>query len=96
MVSLGALALNNHPFPEMVKLSTFSKGLKPKNKAWALFGSYGWNKGILARFGEEIKAAGFRMPLPVFETRFRPGPEEEKSAQDFGQELAKLIKENHG
>ena len=76
----------------MVKLFTFLKGLKPKNKVWALFGSYGWNKGILPRFGEEIKSAGFQMPLPVFETRFRPGPEEEKTAQEFGRELAKLIK----
>ena len=92
-VALGAPVLNNLPFPEIVKLFTFLKGLKPKNKIWALFGSYGWNKGILPRFGEEIKSAGFQMPLPVFETRFRPGPEEEKAAQDFGQELAKLIKE---
>ncbi|MCX5641725.1 MAG: FprA family A-type flavoprotein [Candidatus Omnitrophica bacterium] len=90
-VALGAPALNNLPFPEMVKLFTFLKGLKPKNKIWALFGSYGWNKGILPQFGEEIKAAGFPMPLPVFETRFRPGPEEEKAAQEFGQALAKLI-----
>jgi len=91
-VALGAPALNNLPFPEMVKLFVFLKGLKPKNKVWALFGSYGWNKGILPQFGEEIKATGFQMPLPVFETRFRPGPEEEKAAQEFGQELAKLIK----
>ncbi|MFA5393520.1 MAG: FprA family A-type flavoprotein [Candidatus Ratteibacteria bacterium] len=90
-VALGAPVLNNLPFPEIVKLFIFLKGLKPQNKLWALFGSYGWNKGILPQFGEEIKAAGFQMPLPVFETRFRPGPEEEKSAQDFGQQLAKLI-----
>jgi len=95
-VILGAPVLNNLPFPEMVKLFTFLKGLKPKNKVWALFGSYGWNKGILPQFGEEIKAAGFQMPLPVFETRFRPGPEEEKAAQEFGRELAKLIKEKNG
>ncbi len=91
-VALGAPVLNNLPFPEMMKIFTFLKGLKPKNKVWALFGSYGWNKSILPQFGEEIKTAGFQMPLPVFETRFRPGPEEEKAAQEFGRELAKLIK----
>jgi len=95
-VALGAPVLNNLPFPEMVKLFIFLKGLKPKNKIWALFGSYGWNKGILPQFSEEIKAAGFQMPLPVFETRFRPDPEEEKTAQEFGQQLAKLIKGKNG
>ena len=92
-VALGAPVLNNLPFPEMIKLFAFLKGLKPKNKVWALFGSYGWNKSILPQFGEEIKTAGFQMPLPVFETRFRPGPEEEKAAQEFGRELARLIKQ---
>ncbi|MFH2069389.1 MAG: FprA family A-type flavoprotein [Candidatus Omnitrophota bacterium] len=95
-VALGSPVLNNLPFPEMVKLFTFLKGLKPKNKIWALFGSYGWNKGILPQFGEEIKSAGLQMPLPVFETRFRPGPEEKKAAQEFGRELAKLIKGKNG
>lgn len=96
IVALGVPVLNNLPFPEMVKLFVFLKGLKPKNKTWALFGSYGWNKGILPQFGEEIKAAGFQMPLPVFETRFRPDPQEEQAAQEFGQALAKLMKEKNG
>jgi flavorubredoxin len=95
-VALGTPVLNNLPFPEITRLFTFLKGLKPKDKVWALFGSYGWNKNILPQFAEEIKAAGFQVPLPVFETKFRPSPEEKEAAKEFGRQLAKLIKEKNG
>jgi flavorubredoxin len=42
-VVVGSPTLNNGLFPTVADFLTYMKGLKPKNKLGAAFGSYGWS-----------------------------------------------------
>ncbi len=47
-VILGSATLNNNIMPRMADIITYTKGLRPKGKVGAAFGSYGWS-------GEAVK-----------------------------------------
>lgn len=47
-VIVGSPTINNNMFPAMADVMSYLKGLKPKNKIGAAFGSYGWS-------GESVK-----------------------------------------
>jgi len=53
----GSPTLNNGMLPRMADLLSYMKGLKPRNKIGAAFGSYGWS-------GEAVKLIS---PNPTFQ-----------------------------
>jgi flavorubredoxin len=57
-VVVGSPTLNNGLFPTLADFLTYMKGLRPKNKIGAAFGSYGWSGeavGIIQKNLEEMK-----------------------------------------
>lgn len=90
-VLVGTPTLNNGLFPTVASFLAYMKGLKPKNKIGAVFGSYGWGGGA-KRAGEgEMKAAGIDLVESELDFRFRPTEGELEKAVQFGVELAKKI-----
>ena len=57
-VVVGSPTLNNGIFPTLADFLTYMKGLRPKNKIGAAFGSYGWSGeavGLIEKYFEEMK-----------------------------------------
>ncbi len=86
---LGSPTLNNGIFPSVGEFLTYLKGLKPKNKAAAAFGSYGWSGQAVGIITEELKNMGLTIPHEGFRVKYIPDPEELKDAKALGEKLAR-------
>ena len=91
-VLVGSPTLNNGMFPTLSQFLTYATGLKPKNKLWSFFGSYGWGGGAVKGMVEMAKKAGFEVYEPGVEVKFVPDQEDLKKCFDFGQQIAQKIK----
>lgn len=90
-VLVGSPTLNNGLFPTVASFLTYMKGLRPKNKIGAVFGSYGWGGGAKRAAEAELKTAGIELVESNLDFNYRPTEEDLKRAEDFGREIAKKI-----
>ena len=72
----GSPILNNRILPSMASLLTYLKGLQPKKRFAATFGSYGWSKAPFKEFEESLTEAGFTLIDEGRYVQFVPGEEE--------------------
>jgi flavorubredoxin len=91
-VLVGSPTLNNGLFPSVASFLTYMKGLKPKNKIGAVFGSYGWGGGAKRAAEAEVKAAGIELIESDLDYKFRPTDKELERAVNFGKEIAAKVK----
>lgn len=61
-VIFGSATLNNNIMPAMADVLTYMKGLRPKNKLGAAFGSYGWSGEAVKHLNASLEGMGFAMP----------------------------------
>jgi len=92
---IGTPTLNNIMFPSVAEFLTHLRGLRPKNRIAAAFGSYGWGGGAVKEAYEEFKKMGLEIVEPGIQTLYRPSTEDEKQCYEFGKEFAKKVKEYH-
>ena len=92
-VLVGSPTLNNGLFPTVASFLAYMKGLRPKNKMGAFFGSYGWGGGAKRAAEAELKAAGVELVDSDLDFVFRPAEEELKRAVEFGGEIAMRVRE---
>jgi flavorubredoxin len=90
-VLVGTPTLNNGLFPTVASFLAYMRGLKPKNKIGAVFGSFGWGGGAKRAAEEEMKAAGIDLVESELDFKFRPTEEELERVVQFGVELAEKI-----
>ena len=90
---VGTPTLNNGMFPSVGGLLTYLKGLRPKKKRGAVFGSYGWGGGGCAAADELVEQAGIARAAPPFEVRWVPTGEELSACADWARGLAASLKE---
>ena len=91
-VLVGSPTLNNGMFPTLGQFLTYAIGLKPKDKLWSFFGSYGWGGGAVKGMIEMAKKAGFEVYEPGVEVKFVPDQDDLKKCFDFGLQIAQKIK----
>ena len=91
-VLVGSPTLNNGLFPTVASFLSYMKGLRPKEKIGAFFGSYGWGGGAKRAADAELKAAGFDLVDSDLDFVFKPTDEELKRSEEFGREIAKRVK----
>ncbi len=91
-VLVGSPTLNANLFPTVAYFLSYLKGLKPKNKLGAFFGSYGWGGGAKKSAEEELRAAGIELMESSLDFVFRPSKEELMRAVEFGKRVAKRVK----
>ncbi len=89
---IGSPTLNTGVFPTVAGFLAYLKGLKPKNKKWAVFGSYGWGGGAVLAINDELKKAGFEVGEGI-EIRYRPDKKGIEKCIEFGANIARKIKE---
>ena len=85
---IGSPTLNNGMLPSVAEFLCYLKGLKPKNKIGAVFGSYGWGGGATKAIINEMEQTGIEIVEP--ELTFKWVPEESELAQcvEFGRKIA--------
>ncbi|HAK88686.1 MAG: MBL fold metallo-hydrolase [Nitrospirae bacterium GWC2_46_6] len=92
---IGTPTLNNIMYPSVAEFLTHLRGLRPKNRIAAAFGSFGWGGGAVKEAYEEIKRMGLETVEPGLQILYRPSLEDETTCYEFGKEFAKRVKEYH-
>jgi anaerobic nitric oxide reductase flavorubredoxin len=91
-VIVGSPTLNNQMFPTVAAFMNYVTGLKPQNKLWSFFGSYGWGKGAVKDMTEAAKKAGFVVRESAIEVRFVPDAQDLKQCFELGKQIAAEVK----
>jgi flavorubredoxin len=91
-IVVGSPTLNNGLFPTVSDFMTYMKGLKPKNKIAAAFGSYGWSGEAVKLLKSELDDMKFQVLEPDAKIQFVPDTEGLESCYDFGRTIARAIK----
>jgi len=89
---IGSSTINNDIIPTVAPILEDLKGLKPRGKLAAAFGSYGWGGGAVKTIEETLRKAGFEVAQPGLSINWVPDGEELKRCFDFGREFAERIK----
>ncbi len=89
LLLIGSPTLNNGLFPTVGQFLTYLKGLKPKNKAAAAFGSFGWSGQAVKLINLELEAMKLKMAHEGFQVKYIPDPEELAAARKLGERLAR-------
>ena len=88
---VGSPTLNNGLFPTVSDLLTYMKGLKPKNKLGAAFGSYGWSGEAVKLINAELEAIGFEMIAPGLRLAYVPDAEGLDHCRAFGRQIGQAV-----
>lgn len=92
---IGSPTLNNILYPTVAEFLAHLRGLRPKNRIAAAFGSYGWGGGAVKDAYEEFKKMKLETVEPGIQVKYRPSPDDRKSCYEFGREFARKTKEYH-
>ncbi len=90
-IIIGSPTLHNGMFPTVGGFLTYLMGLRPKNKLWATFGSYGWGGGAVRAVNEKLKSSGYE-PVESLEVNFRPDGQDMAKCYALGQKIASMVK----
>ena len=92
---IGTPTLNNIMYPTVAEFLTHLRGLRPKNRIVAAFGSYGWGGGAVKEAYQEFRRMGLEVVEPGLQILYRPSLEDEQQCYDYGREFAKKVREYH-
>jgi anaerobic nitric oxide reductase flavorubredoxin len=92
---IGSPTLNNSMFPTLAEFLVYLRGLKPKDRIAAAFGSYGWGGGAVRDIYEELKKMDIEVVEQGPQVLYKPSAEDHKRCYDFGREFANKVKEYH-
>lgn len=91
---VGSPTLNNGMFPSVAEFLCYIKGLRPKGKIGAAFGSHGWAGGSVKAIEQELGLAGIELINSGLAFKFAPNEDEIQKCIDFGKIIAGRIKES--
>jgi len=90
-IIFGSPTLNNTMFPTVADVLTYMKGLKPKNKLAAAFGSYGWSGEAVAEIRGHLENMGMEIIDPGLRIQYVPDASGRQEAYAFGQTIGKAV-----
>jgi flavorubredoxin len=90
-VVVGSPTLNNGLFPSLGDFLTYMKGLKPKNKIGAAFGSYGWSGESVKLITQELEAMKFEMIDPGVKVQYVPDEKALAACFDLGRKIGQAM-----
>lgn len=91
-ILVGSPTLNNGMFPTVAGFLEYMRGLRPKGKIGAAFGSYGWGKGAVRGIEEVLQKTKIELLDANLEFQFVPDKEELQKCVEFGSSVAKQVK----
>ena len=90
-VLVGSPTLNNGLFPTVGDFLTYMKGLKPKNKVAAAFGSYGWSGEAVKLINHEFEEMKFEIIDPGLKIQYVPDDDGVKACRDLAKKIAAAL-----
>jgi flavorubredoxin len=90
-VVVGSPTLNNGLFPTVADFLCYMKGLKPKNKIGAAFGSYGWSGEAVKLVEGELAAMKIDLLQPGLRTQFVPEKPILDACHAFGRTIGRAV-----
>jgi len=91
-VVVGSPTLNNGMFPSVADFVIYMRGLRPKGKIGAAFGSFGWGGGAVKAMREHLERAGLEMTFEDLEMRYVPKEREKLKCFEYGQAIGRKVK----
>lgn len=88
----GSSTLNNGMLPRMADLLTYMKGLKPKGKAAAAFGSYGWSGEAVKEINKYMQEMNLQVVDEGLRVQYVPEHESLKKCRELGEKVAQAVK----
>jgi len=92
-VIVGSPTLNNGLFPTVSDFLTYMKGLKPKNRIGAAFGSYGWSGESIKLINKELEEMKFEIIDPGVRIQYVPDNEGIEACVLLGKKIAQAMKQ---
>jgi anaerobic nitric oxide reductase flavorubredoxin len=90
-ILIGSPTQDNGMLPNMAGFLEFLKGLKPKNKIAAAFGSFGWSGEGVGEIEKTLAAAKIEVAQPALAVKYVPNQEELNQAYAFGKDFAQKL-----
>ncbi len=90
-VILGSATLNNNIMPALADVLTYMKGLRPKNKVGAAFGSYGWSGEAVKHLNGRLEEMGIAMAGEGVRIKNVPNHESLAECVDLGRAVARAM-----
>jgi flavorubredoxin len=90
-VIVGSPTLNNGLFPTVSDFLTYMKGLKPKNKIGAAFGSYGWSGEAVKLINKKLDAMKFELIDPGLQIKYVPNDQGIDACHQLGKKIAQAL-----
>ncbi len=91
-IVVGSSTINRGMLPSLSPFLEDLKGLKPKKKIGAAFGSYGWSGGGAESVEKALSEAGVEIIAEPLTVKYMPTAEDLHRCFEFGQEIARKVK----
>lgn len=88
---VGSPTLNNGIFPVIADVMTYIKGLKPKNRLAAAFGSYGWSGEAVKILNQDFQTMGMEIVDDGLKVQYVPDKDALVSCFELGQKIGSRI-----
>jgi len=88
----GSSTHDHNMLPALGGFMEFFKGLKPKNRIAAAFGSYGWAGGAVGEIEGILKETGIELVQPGLSVKYIADTDEIKRCYEFGRDFANRVK----
>ncbi|OPZ30508.1 MAG: Rubredoxin-oxygen oxidoreductase [Lentisphaerae bacterium ADurb.BinA184] len=93
---LGSPTLNGQPYPTLADFLTYAKGLKPRHKIGAVFGSYGWTPKCYDELAASLKAMEVELVSEPVLSRYSAKPEDLMACLNLGRTVGKALQQRCG
>jgi flavorubredoxin len=90
-IVVGSPTLNNGLFPTIADFLTYLKGLKPKNKIGAAFGSFGWSGEAPKLIQQELEAMKFDVIDTPLKIQYIPDAKGIEACHELGKKISKAL-----
>ena len=91
-VIFGSPTLNNGMLPTMADMLTYLKGLRPKQRVGAAFGSFGWSGEAVKHINGFMEDMGIDIIDPGIKVKHVPTHEDFQKCFDLGVKMAQAVK----
>ena len=90
---VGSCTLNNGMYPSVADFLCYMKGLKPRNKIGAAFGSYGWSGEAVGIINKELEEMKIELVDPGLKVFYIPEKEDIAACYELAKKTADRLKE---
>lgn len=90
-VVVGSPTLNNGLFPTLADFLTYMKGLRPKNKLGAAFGSYGWSGEAVGLLQKHLEEMQFEIIEPSMKFQYVPDSKGLEACREMGRKIGRAV-----